>query len=300
MVPVRRHARDWRAYLACGGLVLALLIAHPVLADQQGRNDGQAVATEAASEPPPAALSSDPPANADVYAKSCKHPKNTDQANLCIERSSMKATQQQALWAKLTFIITTFGTLAIVVTLSFTASAAKAAEVSATLASQSAETARTQAETAQDSVWFARETAIAQLRAYISLDVLNYETVSTQGEAKAARYLPVWRNYGVTHATNVRYYTHVCISKRYIPIGHEFEVKVSAETGTLIGPGAKELGPSIEIFMISDLQNAIRDGHEFCIYGAIDYTDVFNVQRRTEFFNATKIGEFPGDFPEIN
>jgi hypothetical protein len=132
VVPVRRHARNRNAYLACGGLVLAVVTSAASAADQQSGSHDSAPGQESTASPqPPEPASSAPLPTAYVYPCSCEHPKDAEQDNLCIQRRAAKAAYSQAVWAARTFWVGVGGTIAVVVTLFFTAVAARAAQSAA-------------------------------------------------------------------------------------------------------------------------------------------------------------------------
>ncbi len=95
--------------------------------EQENRTDTAAQAKQASGYPnPPAAFSASPSPTAYIYSYSCEHPKDSDQDHLCIERKAAKYAHAQALWACRTFWLGILGTIAIAITLIFTARAARA------------------------------------------------------------------------------------------------------------------------------------------------------------------------------
>jgi hypothetical protein len=251
-------------------LVLALLIAHPALANQQGANDGQAIATETASKPPPAAPSLDPPASADVYAKSCEHPKNTDQANLCIERSSMKATQQQAFWAKLTFVITTLGTAAVVTTLVYTAVAARAAQTAAEATVASVKAAQRSADAAEKAGHTERAWVF-----YEGLRLGDAPEADVFGTIRDVFVIYVsWINGGRTPAVKANLYATAQIIDTNIP-PPLFRWSFPAESNVIIGQG--KVATTYQCF-VSDVEIALARARKkrLVVYSKVEYFDVFN------------------------
>jgi len=164
MVPVRRHARDRRVCIARGGLVLAgaLLIAEANPLHAQGigqpRKHGQhGLALSPRSERKEAPVVIPVAPRPLVYTYSCANPENAEQENLCIGRRAAKAAEDQAkagadqaAWAENTFWIGLAGTIAVVLTLAYTAKAANAAPCSAQAAIDATVAAQSSAEAARE------------------------------------------------------------------------------------------------------------------------------------------------------
>lgn len=137
MVPIRRYASNWRTYVACGGLVLALLITCEAQRGAYAQNPGQAQ-TNSPESGSPASLGR----STLDYKRTCSKTQSETDANLCIGRESLKAYKKQAYWAEATFFIGAFGTGAILATLVYTARAVRASERSAEAAINSVEVAK--------------------------------------------------------------------------------------------------------------------------------------------------------------
>ncbi len=135
MVSVSRHARHWGAYAAAGVAALAVLTAGEAVAKHYTNPN----AGDSESHPLHVVLVSKPADASYVSAYSCKRPKDAEQDNLCIGRRSAEAMEKAALWTQVGAIFAGLGTIAISVTLIFTAIAANAAKRGAEAAFQNAQ-----------------------------------------------------------------------------------------------------------------------------------------------------------------
>ena len=137
MATIRRLGYGWRTYLEIAGLGLFLFVPRFGLADQKNSQNAQQIAAYPPDYTPPAGRPA--PADTLVEPDPCKRPENAEETNLCIQWRAMEATEKQAYWAKLTFMIGCLGLPALLATLVYTAFAAKAAQVSAHAAERAVE-----------------------------------------------------------------------------------------------------------------------------------------------------------------
>ncbi|WP_428396290.1 hypothetical protein [Lichenicoccus sp.] len=203
MVPVRRHARHWRSYLAGGGLVLALWFS-TALAEQktsaQSHKKAQYAPSEQKLPPPGRAL---PSYSGLIDQSACQPSKDSHQEELCIEWRSASATEAQAFWAQLTFWIGVVGTFFVLRTLHYTRVAAKAAQDSVL----SAERSIAQSNKALE---HAREMAARDLRPWLTMNARLTEGVDYDNSDPSRRNLEVFleitcTNVGRVAARNVVY-----------------------------------------------------------------------------------------------
>ena len=132
MVPVRRHARHWRTYLTCGGLVLGICYSGQALGQQQSSQNGEANANHSQSEPhlplPPII---EPTYSGLIDQSACQPSQDSHQADFCVAWRTAVATEKQAFWAIWGCLVGIAGIGFVVRTLHYTRVAAEAARVSA-------------------------------------------------------------------------------------------------------------------------------------------------------------------------
>jgi hypothetical protein len=123
MVPVCRHASNWRTYAAVGGLVFGLIAWCAVsAADPERSSAADNPAGETTRKPLYSAPNHETPGTLvypeqySIYSYSCEHPQNAEQESLCIERQAALATADGARWARYTVLVGIAGTFAVVLT----------------------------------------------------------------------------------------------------------------------------------------------------------------------------------------
>jgi len=136
---------------------------------------------------------------------------------------------------------------------------------------------------AESTLLLARQTAAAQLRAYVTLDRINTDRVQIVENLAGISFVPVWKNSGATPARNVQYYTVCDFSRSADPKKPNFPILSVSQNRTIIGPGIDELGIATQDIPDPLMLALASASHSICIYGAIDYTDFHDVKRRTEF-----------------
>jgi hypothetical protein len=132
---------------------------------------------------------------------------------------------------------------------------------------------------------------LLSLRAYVTLERLTNNHVEADGNVAAVSFTPEWKNSGNTPARNVQYYTVCDFSSDGKPRDPMFRILASNQNRTVIGPGITELGPTTRDISAQEMKDLAANKHSICIYGAIDYTDVFGMKHRTEFSVMTPFGQ---------
>lgn len=130
-----------------------------------------------------------------------------------------------------------------------------------------------------------------QLRAYVTLDRIDTRKVKTDdGQIASISFQPIFINSGQTIARKVAYYTttdHFFTGG--VPDAKFSTMPEKSVISTIIGPSQTEVGPATDEIKAVDFIELIRHRVVVLVYGAINYTDVFEKPRRTEFsafFNA--------------
>ena len=116
LVPVRRHARNRFAYVACGGLVLATSLSTAFSLERSHKDQTEAenrLKTGSHKLDSPLIPNVRPLISRLAYTYSCQQPADYNQAALCVALSTAEYTKHQAFWAMRTFWLGMFGTLAV-------------------------------------------------------------------------------------------------------------------------------------------------------------------------------------------
>ena len=123
-----------------------------------------------------------------------------------------------------------------------------------------------------------------QLRAYVAFDGLRTNRVhGDNGKLTALSFTPAFKNFGQTVATQVVGYT--CLAFSSDPEGRDIDYAVNAlPTGpSAISPGQDDWSPTTRDILIPELSEIAENGTAIVIFGAVNYTDIFENKRRTEF-----------------
>jgi hypothetical protein len=129
VVHARNATRNWGRYAAAGLAALVLCVSGGVY----GKDYIHRPAQHPSQQPGPSAplVVQSHPADAYQWQYACDHPKSAEQDNLCIERRAADQAERSANWARNTFWVGIVGTLAVSLTLFYTARAAQAALLNA-------------------------------------------------------------------------------------------------------------------------------------------------------------------------
>lgn len=230
--------------------------AQPAPAEQQ----------QPASPPPPAVQK--PVLEPARYTVSCENPKDHDDADLCEQRRQAQAAEDAVWWVRFQTYLGILGAVLVLCSLWFTAVAALAASKAATAT--------------EKAVTLARETAIRQLRAYVSVESIPGEESSfadgvltlpfqlvNRGQTPAARVMQ-WRN------------SHVKPLPVVEPLRRARPMTRPVVSKSALGPGA-DLKMRIEHELPPEQLTALQAGHRLYIWGTVYYLDAFKRWRRTRY-----------------
>ena len=148
---------------------------------------------------------------------------------------------------------------------------------------------------AENAIRIARETAAAQLRAYVTLATIDINHVEADGAVIGVSFIPMWKNSGTTPDRNVQYYTVCDFSFSSEPRDPAFPILGISENRTVIGPGMEEVGPATRDITDQEFRDFAANKVFVCLYGAVSYTDFSGKMHRTEFCTMTDFGsDFKG------
>lgn len=233
---------------------------------QGGRRAEKAAAYQIEPSPPrPAAYLADDQAKA--YQPRCKGPQSREEAGLCVELRAAAAAEQANMISDRGFWVTFWGTIAVLISVIFTAWAAVAASRAA--------------RAAERSVSHANESMVTQLRPYVSLDRTNFE-IHRGNEIETWRVILEWKNTGQTPARNVST-TCSSLTAEGLPEGFDFpDYGPPVIARSLIGPGQiMRVWVDFPPDQVTRLK--AREGRGFA-WGWIEYDDSFpgTPRHRTE------------------
>ena len=289
MVLVRRHARDWIAYLACGGLVLIALVWSVLTREQESAPHASAPTSSSTQQPPQATSPTFIPPAPDsyVYPYRCDRPETATYDNLCQERRAARASEKQVVWAERTFWLGVAGSIFIVGTLIATAIAAWAAQVAAQATVKSVDAADRSAKAAEksghgDRAWVCCEDV-----------TINPTSNTTYARGKppsdGAIIAIIWRNAGRSPALNVSSHIDVVVVGINDPI---------PRFPRALKPRRSSIGHQMSVYsptkfvIDADLRDVRSYKSKIITYCFVEYQDIFKSfsLRRTEITSVTRWG----------
>ena len=143
----------------------------------------------------------------------------------------------------------------------------------------------------------AETSAQHQLRAYVAFDGIRINRVFTEnGKIASLSFTPVFKNFGQTVATHVVGYTVLTFSADREGADVDYSRIPKSRDPTITAPGQDDFGAPTKRILMSEFRTIYDSGLTIVIYGAVNYMDVFQTKRRTEFsvfysFEALEAGD---------
>jgi hypothetical protein len=277
---------NWLHHIAVRGcliLALTLVLSSEGRAQSNSPAPAQQAQPQQQSAPTPAPVPDWAKAESDTdyYKYSCDRPKQREDADLCEQRRMAKAAEDSVWWAALQTTLGILGFLAVVLSLVFTGWAAIAAAHAA--------------EAAQASVKVASQTAERELRAYVSVDLVNFDISKVAG-AFACRMILKYKNTGQTPAYRFAAAYRFKIMPWPLPDKYKIDWpdKSAASAEGTINPQTPSEGSALQIVKIDPA--ALRVAQErLYLIGAVTFVDAFKRDRGIRFCgsieNAAELAE---------
>lgn len=242
---------NWREHIAAG-LVLAVALATAILLEQYVQNEGpQSNAQQEQAEAQAYPFGQGQQASTD-YEALCRNPKTVGDRDLCQQWRMAEAAQDL-------YQITKLEVFALALTVFFTAYAAIAAARAAGAANKAVEVTE--------------RTAKSQLRAYVTVEDNQINVVGNGIDARIAVI-----NCGQTPAYRLRGWLNVEIHERDSAKDLPIEPIDPSTASTVLGPNLKStVTRSYQPLPID------AAGKEICVWGRVEYTDIFGNDHWTEF-----------------